>query len=170
MAVANRDYIEKMIYSVFDKLDPSGKNTTKYKDMLANLDDKEFEKFMKEFLANDEEQFILDIVEFETKLRLEHCEEAAKIIGVPLMERVFLPHLTMDKSNVIATNDKCLVGYINTKRTQQLLHKKNALATSNEKTSALTGQVIGDDKNTRNIVTGKQIGRASCRERVSSPV
>ena len=149
MAVVNREYIEKMIYDVFNELDPTGKNTTKYKDMLSTLDAKEFEKYMKEFLADDEEQFVLDIVEFETKLTLDQCEKAAKVIGVPLMERVFLPHLTMDKNNVIVTSDKCLVGYINTKRTQQLLHKKNALATSNERTSALTGQVIGDDKNTR---------------------
>lgn len=149
MAVANRAYIEKMIYDVFDALDPSGNNTTKYKNMLSTLNDKEFEKYMKDFLNNDDEQFVVDIVEFEHGITLDYCEAAAKVIGVPLMEHVFMPHLTMDKNNVIVSSDKCLVGYLNLKRTQQLLHKKNSLSISNEKTSALTGQVVGKDKNAR---------------------
>ena len=60
-----------------------------------------------------------------------------------------MPHLTMDKKRVVVTKEKCLVGYINVKRTQQLLHKKNGLSTSNEKVSALTGQVVDKDKNAR---------------------
>ena len=149
MAVANRAYIEKLIYDVFDKLDPSGVNVTKYKSMLSLLDDKEFEKFMKSFLANDEEQFVLDIVEYERGIKLENCEAAAKVLGIPITERVFMPHLTMDKKNVIVSKEKCIVGYINVKRMQQLLHKKNGLAVSNLRTSHLTGQVIGDDQHSR---------------------
>ena len=109
----------------------------------------EFEKYMKAFLANDEENFILDIIEFEHSLKFDYCEDAAKVLNIPLMEYVYLPHLTMDKKNVIISKEKCLVGWFNVKRTQQLLHKKNGLSVSNEKTSALTGQVMGDDKNAR---------------------
>lgn len=150
MAVANRAYIEKMIYDVMDKLDPSGRNTNKYKGMLEHLNDKEFESWMKKFLASDDEQFIIDIIEYDNDLTLENCENAAKVIGVPITERVFMPHLTMDKKNVIVSKEKCIVGYINPKRTQQLLYKKNGLAVSNERTSHLTGQVIGDDEHGRN--------------------
>jgi hypothetical protein len=102
---------------------------------------------MKEFLESDEENFILDVVDFEHDLKMEYIEKAAKVINIPLMEYVFLPHLSMNKDKPVVTKEKCLVGYINVKRPQQLLYKKNGISISNEKTSALTGQVTGKDQN-----------------------
>jgi hypothetical protein len=149
MAVANRSYIEKLVYDVFAALDPSGSNTNKYQNIFSDMDEKEFEKFMKQFLADDEENFVLDTIEFEHSLKFEYCEDAAKVLNIPLMEYVYMPHLTMDKKNVIISKQKCLVGWFNVKRTQQLLHKKNGLSVSNDRVSALTGQVTRDDKNAR---------------------
>jgi len=149
MSVANRNQIEKLIYDTFDKLDPSGLNTTKYKNMLSALDDKAFESWMKKFLSNDDEQFIMDIIEYDTDIKLENCEAAAKVLGVPLTERVFMPHITMDRNNAVVSKEKVIVGYINPKRMQQLLYKKNGLAVSNERTSHITGQVTGEDKHAR---------------------
>lgn len=147
MAVANREYIEQQIYDTYDQLDPSGVNTEKYRALFSPMSDVEFERYMKNFLKDDNENFTLDIVEFEHDLKLEYCEKAAKVVGIPLMEYVYMPHLTMDKKRVIVSKEKCLVVYINVKRTQQLLHKKNGLSISNEKVSALTGQVTDKDKN-----------------------
>ena len=149
MAVANRAYIEKLIYDVYDQLDPSGTNTEKMKSLFQPMSDKEFEKYMKDFLSNDDENFILDIVEYEHDLKMSYCENAAKVLGIPLMEYVYMPHLTMDKSRVIVSKEKCLVTYINVKRTQQFVHKKNGISISNEKLSATTGQVVQKDKNAR---------------------
>lgn len=149
MAVANRAYIEKLIYDTFSALDPSGVNTDKYKALFSGMSDAEFEKYMKAFLKDDNEQFTLDIVEFEHDLKMDYCEKAAKVLGIPLMEYVFMPHLTMDKSRVVVSKEKCLVSYINVKRTQQTLHKKNGLSVGNDKVSALTGQVVRKDKNAR---------------------
>lgn len=149
MAVANRAYIEQLIYDVYDKLDPSGANTQKMKDFFQPMTDAQFEKHMKSFLNNDEENFILDIVEFEHDLKMSYCEDAAKVLGIPLMEYVYMPHLTMDKKRVIVSKEKCLVSFINAKRTQQFVHKKNGLSISNEKVSSTTGQVVQKDKNAR---------------------
>lgn len=149
MAVVNRDYIEKLIYDVYDKLDPSGTNTEKMKSFFQPMSDQQFEKYMKDFLKNDDENFILDIVEFDHDLKMEYCENAAKVLGIPLMEYVYMPHLTMDKSKVVVSKEKCLVTFINAKRTQQFVHKKNGLSISNEKLSATTGQVVQKDKNAR---------------------
>lgn len=149
MAVANRAYIEKLIYDTFDAIDPSGINTNKYRNIFSTISDQEFEKYMKNFLKDDNENFILDIVEFEHDLKMDNCEKAAKVLGIPLMEYVYMPHLTMDKKNVVVSKEKCLVGYINVKRTQQLLQKKNGLSVSNTKVSATTGQVVDKDKNAR---------------------
>jgi hypothetical protein len=147
--VKNRQYIEKLIYDTFDAIDPTGANTNKYKNQFEDMNDKDFESYMKSFLSDDSENFILDITEFEQSLKFEYCEAAAKVLGIPLMEYVYMPHLTMDKSNIVVSKEKCLVGYINVKRTQQLLHHKNGLSISNEKRSPLTGQVINDDKNAK---------------------
>ena len=80
---------------------------------------------------------------------MEYCQKAAKVVGVPLMEYVYMPHLTMDKSNVIVSKEKCLVGFMNIKRPQQMVYKKNSLSISDEKRSATTGQVVAKDKNAR---------------------
>lgn len=149
MAVANRDYIEKLIYDAFDAIDPSGTNSNKYRVLFSSMNDTEFEKYMKNFLNDDKEQFILDVVEYEHDLKMEYCEKCAKVLGIPLMEYVYMPHLTMNKKHVIVSKEKCLVGYINVKRTQQLLHKKNGISIANEKRSATTGQVVRKDKNSR---------------------
>jgi hypothetical protein len=149
MAVTNRKQIEKLIYDVFDALDPSKANTDKYQNLFSSMSDVEFEKYMKEFLSNDEENFVLDIVELEHSLKFDYCEAAAKVLNIPLMEHIYMPHLTMDKKNVIISKEKCLTGWFNVKRTQQLLHKKNGLSVSDENSSALTGQVTRDDKNAR---------------------
>ena len=149
----NRKAIENLLYSVYDALDPSGNNTDKFKMIFAPMSDKEFEKFIRDIVGNKNENFTLDIVEFEHMLKFEYCEKAADVLGIPLMEYVYMPHLSMDKSRVIVTKEKCLVGYINIKRTQQLLAKKNGLSLSNEKRSATTGQVVSTsthkDKNAR---------------------
>ena len=145
--VTNRKEIEQLIYDTFDALDPSGLNTDKYRRLLAIMSNDEFEKFMKKFLNDENENFTFDLIEYENNLKMDNCEKAAKVIGIPLYEYVYMPHLTMDKSRVVVSKEKCLVGYINVKRTQQLLTKKNGMSTSNQRVSMLTNQVTGKDKN-----------------------
>ena len=149
MAVKNRKEIEKLVYDTFDALDPSGTNTLKWKVFFGKMDDAKFQSYMKDFLANPEENFILDINEFDRKVTMKHCEAAAKVLGIPLTETVIMPHLSGDPKRAVATKQKCIVGWINVKRTQQLLHKKNGLALANDNVYHLTGQVIGDDKDAR---------------------
>ena len=149
MAVTNRAEIEQLIYDTFDALDPTEKNTNKYRDMFRSMSDTQFETFMKEFLNNEHELFALDITEFENDVKMEYCEKAAKVLNIPLMEYVYMPHLTMNKNRVIVTKEKCLVGYFNVKRTQQFLYKKNSISISNERKSSLTDQVVNKDKNAR---------------------
>lgn len=149
MAVKNRKQIEELIYQVFDALDPTGANTNKYKSIFSPMDDKEFEKYIKDFLNDDTENFVLDMIDFERDIKMDNVEKAAKILNIPISEYIFMPSLSMDKKNVISSTDKCIVGYANIKRLQQLVMKKNGLSTSNSKVSALTGQVVDKDKNSR---------------------
>ena len=153
MVVTNRKEIEDLVYKVFDALDPSGMNTNKYKKILTDMSEEQFAKWLKDFLEDPNEQFCYDLVEFQTKLDFSTAEAAAKVLNIPLMEYLYLPHLTRDKNNVICSKEKCLVGYLNIKRTQQMVQKKNGLSMGGEQRSALTGQVINDDKNSKNSDT-----------------
>ena len=141
--------MDKLIYDVFTALDPSGTNTAKYKDMIGGMSDKQFDDFLKTLFGNEKEFLTLDIVEYEHVLKLDNIEKAAKILGIELFEYLYMPHITMDKNNVVCTKEKVLVGWLNIKRPQQMVHKKNGLSININKRSALTGQVTADDKNGR---------------------
>ena len=149
MNPTKRKKMESLIYAVFDKLDPSHVNTNKYKAKFQSMSDAQFDAFFKQFFANDKEYLTLDVVEYERGLDLDKIEAAAKLMDVPLFEDLYMPHLTMDKDNVVCAKYQCAVGYLNIKRPQQMVHKKNGLSISNNKRSALTGQVSASDKNGR---------------------
>jgi hypothetical protein len=55
----------------------------------------------------------------------------------------------MDNEKVICTKEPVPVGYLNIKRTQQTVSKKNGISTNIDQRSALTAQVTGADKNGR---------------------
>ena len=149
MTPEKRKKMEKLIYDTFNALDPTGTNTKKYKDKFSAMSDNQFNSFFKQFFENPKEFLILDIVEYERTLSLDKIEKAAKILDIPLFEDLYMPHITMDKKNVVCTKFPVAVGYLPIKRPQQILQKKNGLSIKTNKRSAITGQVTADDKNGR---------------------
>jgi hypothetical protein len=148
--IKKRKEAEKIVYEIFDILDPSGANTKKYKALFAGMSDNEFIKTMNNMWEDDTYNFILDIVDFERDIDLATVEKAAKKLGVPLEEDVVTPFLNMDVNNPVVTRTKVLVMYIIFKRMQQMTQKKNSTSIHISDRSATTGQVVGDDKNGRN--------------------
>ena len=146
---AKRKKMEDLIYKFFDAIDKSGTNTKKYKELFKPMTNAQFDKWFKDFFADENAYLILDICEFENTVTLDDVEKAAKVLGIPLFEDVYMPHLTMDKHHVVCTKEPVPVGYLNIKRTQQTVSKKNGLSTEISKRSALTNQVTGTDKNGR---------------------
>lgn len=146
---ARRKSMEALIYKVFDALDETKINSNKYRDMFEKMSDAEFDRFFKEFFQDENQYLVLDVVDYERDLRMEHVENAAKILGVPLFERVVTPHVNKDSDNPVITKAAVPVGYIHVKRVQQILSKKNTTSTEISSRSALTGQVVGRDKNAR---------------------
>lgn len=144
-----RKKMENLIYDTFSALDPSGVNTDKYREMFKKMNDKEFDSFFKKYF-NSDSYMILDIVEYERELTMENIEKAAKLLGVPLTEKLVMPNMNRDKDNPIVTKYEVPVGYLHIKRLQQMLSKKNSTSTDISSRSAITGQVINADKNARN--------------------
>ena len=144
-----RNKMETLIYDVFTALDPSGVNTAKYKKMFSDMSDNQFNTFFKRFFEDEDQYLILDIIDYERELRMEHAEKAAKVLGVPLFEKVAIPFINHDADNPIVTKNEVPVGYLHIKRVQQILSKKNTTSTDISSRSSLTGQVVGKDKNAR---------------------
>lgn len=146
---ATRKKMEETVYKTFDALDPSGVNTDRYKSMFKGMSDNEFDRFFRQLFSNDKEYLILDIVDYERSVTIEAIEEAAKVLDIPLFEYVIQPQKSPDPNNPISTKYEVPVGYIHCKRVQQMVRKKNSTSTDLGERSALTGQVTGHDKNSR---------------------
>lgn len=146
---SKRIKMESLIYDVFSALDPTNANTDKYKAMFKKMSDAEFENFFKRLFKDEDAYLILEVVDYERDVTIEGIEKAAKILGVPLFEKIAMPSLNGDKNNPIVTKQPAPVGYLHIKRMQQVLSKKNSMSTDSDERSALTGQVIGHDKNAR---------------------
>lgn len=144
-----REDMMKMIIKFFNAFDKTGANTKKYRSLFEPMSDAQFNNYFKGFFADEMAYLILDIVDYERTITLEDIERAAKSINIPLFEHVYMPHLSMDKENVIGTTTPVPVGYVPIKRTQQTVMKKNGISTNIDKRSAITAQVTGADKNGR---------------------
>lgn len=114
-----RNKMEKLIYDFFSAFDKSGINTKKYKDKFSVMSDAQFDKFFKNFFENDKAYLPLEIVDYEHDVKIEDIEDAAKVLGIPLFEYVYLPHITMDKEHVVRTPEPVAIIWLNLKRTQQ---------------------------------------------------
>lgn len=139
----------KLVYDVFNILDPSGANTKKYQKLFANMTNEQFCDFMNSMWRDDTINFILDIVDFEREVTIEKAEKAAKLLNIPLEEYVMLPHLNMNKENPVVTKIPIITMFMIFKRLQQTTRKKNSASIHISDRSAITGQVVGGDKNGR---------------------
>lgn len=148
--IEKRQEAEKILYKVMDALDPSGANTKAYKEMFSTMSDTKFIKFVSSMFDDDTINFTMNMVDYEREMHIEYAENAAKILGIPLEERLILPHLNMDIEHPIVTKTPCIVGWHIDKRMQQTNTKKNSTSIHVSERSATTGQVTGHDKNGRN--------------------
>lgn len=148
-----RKQMETLIYSTFDALDDTKTNGDKYRAMFSKMTDAQFSSFFADFFKDSDQYLILDVVDYERDLTMEAIEKAAKIVGVPLFERVMMPHVNMNTGMPVITKFLVPVGYVPVKRVQQLLTKKNTTSTEASSRSALTMQVVGKDKNARDSDT-----------------
>lgn len=139
----------KLIYGVFDALDPTGSNTRKYKALFEPMSERQWRTFFKEFFENEFHYLILEMVDYEIDVSIENLEKAADVLGIPLYEYVEFPHVTMDNENPMVTPHRVPVGYIHEKRPQQTVMKKNGMSTGTSRRAGITNQVTGEDKNGR---------------------
>jgi hypothetical protein len=136
-----RKEAEELIYKIFDTVDSTHTNSDYYKKLFSNMSDKDFEKFCSRRLP-----FRFHIKVFEVEPKMYDIVEAVKVLNKPLMEKVKLPYVYMNKKGEPVETAECLVLYIHLKRMKQMLTKKNHTSIHNENRNTRTGLLLGGDK------------------------
>ena len=142
-----RKQIQDLIDGTMARLDPTGANAQKYRNMFQRMNDKQFAEWANAFFSDEKNNFRLDIEEFgKIELNYAAIENAAKFLNVNLFEYVYIPHVSSDPNRPVRTREPVLVGYLNIKRPQQLVTKKTGLALTDTNRDELTGTARGDSK------------------------
>lgn len=133
---------EELIYKVMDALDKTGSMSRYYVEKFKPMDDKEFLKYIsKKFPYRFQTRI------FKIEPTFVEIEKAAKVLGVPLMEKVSTPDLYKNKDGVPVSTKEALVVYIHLKKMKQFLTKKNSISTNIASRDNKTGRLVGHDKN-----------------------
>ena len=112
-----RKEIEKIVIDTMNILDKSGMNGKFYQDFFKTMTDEQFNSYMKKFLADDSQNFYLELRPFEKggEPKLEDIKEAADYLGVPLTEYLWMPYANPN-GKPLRTIEPVPVGYLHMKR------------------------------------------------------
>ena len=141
---AARSKIESYVYKVMSILDPAGDNTKRWKEFFGGLDDKGFEKFMKN-LADKKVAMNLVMPNIKKQLHIKDLLDAAKAVDYKTSHRLWMPDRTRPGKKYL-TNESYLVFTLPIRRAQQEVDKKLSVPERDNKIDALTGQVVSTDK------------------------
>lgn len=136
-----RKKAEELIYQVMDKLDKEGYNSDYYKKIFSKMTDAQFMKFCKRNLP-----FRFHTKPFVVEPKMYDIEEALKVLNVPLLEKVALPYLYMDKDGNPVWSKEAMVIYIHIKKMKQFITKKNSVPSSIDNRDMKSGLLVSHDK------------------------
>lgn len=139
-----RARIQEMVAAAMSKLDPSGDNTKRWQGFFSRLDDRGFERFMKN-LREKKVQMNIIMPNIKKPLKIQDLLEAAKEVNLTTSHRLWMPDRTRPGKKYL-TNEKYLVLTLPIRRAQQEWDKKLSVPSRDRKIDALTGQVASDDR------------------------
>lgn len=138
---AKRKKAEELIYKTMDTLDKTGMNTAYYKEKFSKMNDTEFQKWAANPLP----------IRFHTKPfvvepTMSEIEDTLNQLGTPLLEKVALPYLYVNKDGEPVWSKEAMVVYIHIKKMKQFITKKNSTPLSIENRDMKTGLLVSHDK------------------------
>lgn len=134
----------KLVLDTISHLDPTGKNTERYKKFFASKTEKELLAWFQEFMKNPDDNFYIEVLPYYNEPSFKEIKSAASFLGIPLKEYVSFPD-----NDDMTTAYPVPVGYLLIKRQQQIVAKKNSMASSIKQRNPKTGQVVGASKAAR---------------------
>ena len=104
-----RKKIENMIITTMNKMDKTGSNGDKYKKFFKSMNDEQFSKWSKSFLADNDQNFYMEILPYKNEPKLQDLIEAGEYLDVPLDEYIYYRD-NGNKDNPIRSKYKVPVG------------------------------------------------------------
>lgn len=139
-----RQQIVDYICKVYDTIDPSKTNSTKFKGLVEKMTDREFDNFMN-LIKEGKYQLHIIAPNLKINLRNENILKAADTVGCKLFHRFWIEdHSTGRK---FLTDNEYLVIQVPIRRQQQFLDEKIAVPDHDRTIDGMTGQVTGDSRN-----------------------
>lgn len=138
---SKRKQAQDLILKVMDTLDNTGANTTYYQNKFKSMTDVEFQNWASKALP-----IRFHTKPFEIEPKMYEIEDALKILGIPLLEKVALPYLYVNKSGEPVWSKEAMVVYIHIKKMKQFITKKNATPLSIDNRDMKSGLLVSHDK------------------------
>ena len=138
---ARRKKAEERIYEIMDIMDKTGANTAYYKEKFSKMSDTEFMKWAAKPLP-----IRFHTKPFEIEPSMSDIEDALNTLGTPLLEKVALPYLYVNKNGEPVWSKEAMVVYIHIKKMKQFITKKNSTPLSIENRDMKTGLLVSHDK------------------------
>lgn len=138
---ARRKKAEERIYEIMDIMDKTGANTAYYKEKFSKMSDTEFMNWAAKPLP-----IRFHTKPFEIEPNMSDIEDALNTLGTPLLEKVALPYLYVNKNGEPVWSKEAMVVYIHIKKMKQFITKKNSTPLSIENRDMKTGLLVSHDK------------------------
>lgn len=150
MALGNRKAAEEEILKGIAKFIPTHPgNVETYKEYLSNMNDKEFDAFIKRLNSEEEELFIVSPNLAKDRISIETNFKIAKEWGIEFFQKIWI-----NEGNDIPpylSNKKYLVCDPPIRRVSQLLREKISVAKDLKSIDKLTGQPTGKRSKTTTV-------------------
>ena len=140
----NRKKVENYILRNMSRLDRTGLNTKRYKELFTKMDDNLFDRWMREMADGRKKKLIIYVPNMIVKVEFEDILKVAEDIDLKLFERVKLWDATTKRYFI--TPQKYLIADLPARRLKQYRKSKVSIPESDTVTDLFTGQVIKPDK------------------------
>ena len=133
------DYICKLC----DTMEPSGLNSKRYRQIIGQMNDKEFDQFMN-YMKEGQWQLHIVAPNMIVNLQNEDLLKACDLIGLDLFQRVWMYDKATGRK--FLTDNKYMFVKLPIRRQQQFLDEKISVPDNDRTIDGLTGQVTGDSR------------------------
>lgn len=147
MSGKNRKAAEAVILEYIEKLLPGSPNAQLYKDLFAEMSDKQFDVFMQGVKEGTARLALIAPNMSEHKLTIERNFAVAKELGHSFFERIWIDK--GDSTPPYLSPIKYLIVDLPLRRQQQLLVKKISIPEDNRSVDDFTGQPTGKSKGSK---------------------
>lgn len=136
-----REDIECFLCEVMDALDKTKTNSEYLQTKWAKMSNTQFESWLKRKYPLQ-----LQVRSWEIEPQMKDYYDAAKVIGIPLIEKIAEPFLYVNKDGVPVNTKPTLPLRLNIKKVQQFITKKNKVSIEIDDRDMKNGRLMTGDK------------------------